>query len=291
MEHLAQHSLRGILYISTAVFILAISDAVVKWLVMGEMHPLQLLAVRTWITLLLFGFLLRSHGREKVISRRWKPQLARGLVGSMAPVFFFLALRNMPLAEATALFFCSTFIMVMLSAFFLHEKVGIHRWLAVFIGFSGILLITRPGTDLFRIEALYVVLAGLFYSIMVVSGRWLSRSDSTLSLVFYFNLALLIVSTVGLPWVWQPQPGQFWMATAVVAVLNFLAHLGIAQAFKTAPVAVIAPFEYSAMVWATLIGFLVWGDLPDMLSFIGIFIIIGSGVYIAVRERRAASLV
>jgi drug/metabolite transporter (DMT)-like permease len=286
VEPFGQHSLRGILYISSAVFILAISDALVKWLVMEDMHPLQLLAVRTWITLLLFGFLLRSHGRAKVVSRRWKPQLARGLVGSMAPVFFFLALRNMPLAEATALFFCSTFIMVILSAVFLNEKVGIHRWLAVVVGFSGILLITRPGTDLFRIEAIYVMLAGLFYSIMVVSGRWLSRSDSTLSLVFYFNLALLMVSTISLPWVWQPLANYFWVATAVVAVLNFLAHLGIAQAFKLAPVAVIAPFEYSAMVWATLLGFLIWGDLPDLAGFAGIIVIIGSGVYIAARERR-----
>jgi drug/metabolite transporter (DMT)-like permease len=130
------------------------------------------------------------------------------------------------------------------------------------------------------------MLAGLFYSIMVVSGRWLSRSDSTLSLVFYFNLALLMVSTISLPWVWQPLANYFWVATAVVAVLNFLAHLGIAQAFKLAPVAVIAPFEYSAMVWATLLGFLIWGDLPDLAGFAGIIVIIGSGVYIAARERR-----
>jgi drug/metabolite transporter (DMT)-like permease len=257
-----------------------------KWFVMEDLHPVQLLAVRTWITFTFFVIMLIGQHRKRVISQRWKPQLMRGLAGSLAPIFFFLSLRELPLAEATALFFCSTFFMVILSILFLHEQVGVHRWMAVVIGFSGILLITRPGTELFRIEALYAILASLFYSIMIVSGRWLSRTDSTLSLVFYFNLALLLVTGIALPWLWQAMDAWTWGAVAIMAILTFIAHVWIAQAFKSAPVAIIAPFEYSAMVWATLIGFLVWGDLPDAFSFTGIFIIIGSGLYIIAREQK-----
>ncbi len=286
MESDQQDNLRGIILISLAIFAISLSDAMMKWLVMDDTHPLQLLAIRSWITLGFFILLLRSHGDQPFVSQRWKPQLMRGLVGALAPIFFFLSLRALPLAEATALFFCSTFIMVMLSAVFLGEKVGVHRWAAVIVGFSGIILITRPGTELFRVEALYAIISSLFYAIMVVSGRWLSRTDSTLSLVFYFNLALLLIATLGLPWVWQSMDSQAWLATLIMAILTFLAHIGIARAFKTAPVAVIAPFEYSAMLWATLLGFLLWNDLPDWFSFAGIAVIISSGLYIIARENK-----
>lgn len=288
MESHSQSVMRGILLISLAVFLISLTDAMMKWLIMDDLHPVQLLAMRTWITLAFFLILLRRQGAARIVGTRWKPQLIRGLIGSLAPVFFFLSLRGLPLAEATALFFCSTFFMVMLSAIFLHEQVGGHRWIAVLFGFTGILLITRPGTELFRIEALYAVLASLSYSIMVVSGRWLTRSDSPLSLVFHFSLALLLVSGVALPWVWVEVTSRTWWIVLVMASLSFIAHLSIAQAFKEAPVSVVAPFEYSAMIWATLLGFAIWGDLPDIFSFFGMAIIVASGLYIVARERLRA---
>lgn len=265
--------------------VLSVMDAMVKWMVMQENHPVQLLAIRGWITLLFFSLLFVKKGPGNFTSPKWRPQLVRGLFGACAPILFFLALKTLPLAEATALFFSSTFMMTALSAWFLKEPVGFHRWFAVIIGFCGVLLITRPGAEAFRIEALYVFGASLAYSILIVSGRWLSRSDSALSLVFYFNLALVIVCTVPLLWLWQPMTVQIWLGTGSFAILAFLGHLGLAQAFKIAPVGIIAPFEYMAMVWATILGFLIWGDLPSTFSFGGMLVIIFSGIYILHREQ------
>lgn len=250
-------------------------------------HPVQLLAVRSWIIFIFFILIFYRRGIAVVRTTRWRSQLARGLIGTAAPILFFLSLKTLPLAEATALFFSSTFMMTALSSWVLKEPVGLHRWLAVVIGFCGVLLITQPGVETFQFEALYVFGASLAYSILIVSGRWLSQSDSALSLVFYFNLALIIICSTSVLWIWQPMDISIWWGTLGFAILSFLGHLGIAEAFKIAPVGLIAPFEYMALIWATLLGFIIWGDLPTSLTFAGIAVIIASGIYIHHREKLA----
>jgi len=266
---------------------MAVMDALAKWLILAGNHPVQLLAVRSWMTLAFFTYLLFYQSGTSIRTPHWGLHLIRGLIGACAPILFFLALKELPLAETTAVFFSASFIMTALSAWFLKEYVGAHRWLAVLVGFCGVLLITRPGAEAFRIEALFVFGASLAYSILVVSGRWLSRTDSVFSLVFYFNLAIAVVCTVPLPWIWQPMTMQTLFGVVVFAALALLGHFGIAQAFKVAPVGVVAPFEYMALIWATLLGFIIWGDLPAQISFLGMFIIISSGLYILHRERLA----
>lgn len=284
-HNLNNQTLKGIVLITLAILGLSVMDALVKWMVMQDNHPVQLLAVRGWIILLFFSLLIFQRGTVVVRTSSRRLHLIRGLIGACAPILFFLALKTLPLAEATALFFSSTFMMTGLSAWFLKEPVGFHRWTAVVIGFCGVLMITRPGAEAFRIEALYVFVASLAYAILVVSGRWLTRTDSALSLVFYFNLALVLICTAALPWIWQPMAPQIWLGIVGFAVLALLGHLGIAQAFKIAPIGVIAPFEYMALVWATLLGFLIWQDLPSAYSFAGMLVIIFSGIYILHRER------
>jgi drug/metabolite transporter (DMT)-like permease len=286
-----QQNLRGVAFITFAILIISLSDALVKWMVMGGAHPVQLLALRGWISLVFFLLFIRFRGINPLYSVRWKSHIGRGLIGAIAPILFFLSLKKLPLAEATALFFTSTLMMTILSGLFLKEPVGRHRWLAVLVGFCGVLLITRPGAEAFRIEALYVFGASLAYSILVVSGRYLSRTDSTAALVFYFNVALAIVCTLPMPWIWQPLPDEIWLGVCGFTLLALLGHFAIAQAFKIAPVGVIAPFEYLALVWATLLGFIIWNNLPKLLSFVGMIIIIVSGLYIFYRERRLQAAV
>lgn len=285
-----QQALRGVLYMSAAILALSVMDALAKWLVMGELHVFQLLAVRSLMILLVFLLINRVGDGGVIRSARWRVQLLRGMVGAGAPIFFFLSLKVLPLAEATALFFSSTFIMVGLSAWVLKEPVGLHRWLAVLIGFCGVLLITRPGAEVFRIEALYVLLASLSYAVLVVSGRWLSRTEAATSLVFYFNLGLLVVCMPVLPWFWMPMTGQALLAVAAFAGLALLGHIGIAQAFRLAPVGLIAPIEYSALIWATVLGALVFGDWPDGITFAGMAVILAAGVYLLHGERRRQQL-
>ncbi len=265
---------------------LSLMDAVVKWMVMQNHHPIQLLAIRSWMIVLFFVFLMAQRGPGLIKTSRWRSHLGRGLIGTATPILFFLSLKTLPLAEATALFFSTTFVMTALSSWFLKEPVGSHSWATVIIGFIGVLLITNPGSEAFRIEALYVFGASLSYSILIVSGRWLSQSDSVWPLVFYFNIALLLVCNPLPLWLWQPMATEIWLGIVAFAILALMGHFGVTLAFKLAPVGLIAPFEYLALVWATLLGYVIWNDLPNPTGFSGMAVIVSCGIYILWRERR-----
>lgn len=275
----------GIAFISVGIFFLSTMDALVKWLVTEDYHPVQLLAVRSWIILALFALILPWRGGLTVVrTPRWPVHFLRCSVGLCAPLFFFLALRTLPLAEAVALFFSSTFIMTAMSALILKEPVGVRRWSGVIVGFIGVLIVTRPGSAAFQFEAIYVLLSSVAYSTLLISARWLSRTESTTTMVFYFSLTICLWCTPLLAWLWQPMPTNIVIGMLVFALLAVIGHLALTHAFTLAPVSVIAPYEYSAMVWAVLYGFLIWGEVPDSMTIAGTLIIVASGLYIARRE-------
>ena len=281
--------LRGIAYIVAGFLAISLMDAVAKWRMMEGLPVVQLLAIRGWLTLPLLLLIEQLHGDSRLTTQRWGAQLLRGLLGGvLTPLLFFSGIKVLPLAEATALVFTSAFVMVVLSGVFLREPVGRHRGLAVAVGFAGVLLITRPGAEIFVLEAAFVLGASVSYAASNVIGRWLSATESTASLVFYLNLAMAVVMTLALPWYWQPLTGTDVIGLLGITVLGLLGHIGIVLAFKSTPVALIAPFEYSALIWATLLGVTVFGDLPDALSFGGMAVILGSGVYLMLCERNKA---
>lgn len=281
--------LRGIAYIVAGFLAISLMDAVAKWRIMEGLPVVQLLAIRGWLTLPLLLLIEQLHGDSRLTTQRWGAQLLRGLLGGvLTPLLFFSGIKVLPLAEATALVFTSAFVMVVLSGVFLREPVGRHRGLAVAVGFAGVLLITRPGAEIFVLEAAFVLGASVSYAASNVIGRWLSATESTASLVFYLNLAMAVVMTLALPWYWQPLTGTDVIGLLGITVLGLLGHIGIVLAFKSTPVALIAPFEYSALIWATLLGVTVFGDLPDSLSFGGMAVILGSGVYLMLCERNKA---
>ena len=275
----------GILLMLGGVFALAVMDALVKWLVNEEFNPVQLLAVRSWITLPIFILILQWRGGvSTVLTSRWPSHMLRCAIGMCAPLLFFFSLRTMPLADSVSLFFSAIFIMTALSALWLKEKVGLHRWGSIVVGFIGVLVITQPGSQAFRPEAIYVLLASLAYSVFILGGRWLSRTESTFSLVFYFQLTICLLCSPALFWLWQPMPTQIIVAMFVFAALAAIGHFSLTHAFKLAPVGVIAPYEYTAMVWAVIFGYLIWDDVPGIATVVGTVIIVASGLYIVHRE-------
>jgi len=286
---LSQHNpvLAGIALISIGMLAFSLMDALVKWLIGETYSPLQLLAVRSWISVPVFALLMqRSAGIGALRTTRLPAQLGRGLIGLATAGCFFYSLTTLPLADAVAISFASTFLMTALSALWLREYVGLHRWASVFAGFIGVLVITRPGTDAFRVEAIFALLSALCYALFILSGRRLSRTETTSSLVFYHNLTILIVCTVPLIWLWQPMPLAIIWAMLAFAALALLGHFAVTHAFRHAPVGTIAPFEYSALLWSILLGLLIWGDEPDLVTIVGMVIIVCSGLYILHRESR-----
>ena len=186
------------------------------------------------------------------------------------------------------IFFGATFIMTALSALLLGERVGPHRWGAVVIGFAGVYVAARPGGGVPAPEALYAVAASLCYALLMLGGRWMGRTEPVFRLVFYYNVGTALIASLFLPFEWTPMPSAHLSVLVAMAGLALAGHVLLTRAFSMAPVGVIAPFEYSAIVWAALIGFLVWGDVPADHVYLGAAIIVLSGVYVVRREAMLA---
>lgn len=279
--------LRGITLMVAGIFCLSAMDAGVRWLVQGGMPVIQLIALRGWILLGVMGvWIWRKAGISSLATRRPLHHLLRAVAGMGAPLAFFVALKTVPLAEATAVFFCSVFLLTIGSTIFFKERVGRHRWGAVIAGFTGVLLVTSPGGESFKPQILLVLLASVSYTVLILMGRWMSATETTFSLVFSFNLVMALGFSLVLPWFWAPiEPAQL-SVLLLVSSLALAGYFLLTSAFTSAPVAVVAPFEYSALAWASAFGYLLWDEVPAATTVSGIVVIVASGLYIAWREHR-----
>jgi drug/metabolite transporter (DMT)-like permease len=281
------NNLLGIGLMLLAMLLFVVMDALAKWLVSAEMSAIQLIAIRSWIIIPLILLMLAAKGEMNELATRhpWR-HILRGCFGFFAPLAFFTSLKSLPLADATVIFFSSTFMLTAASALFLKERVGIHRWSAVVVGFVGVIIAMNPrgGGDL---QAYLLVLAAtIIYAMIFVSGKHLSRHDSVISLVFSLQLGMGFMATLALPWVWVPVSLVELGQLAVLAVIALFAHYLFAAAFARADVSALAPFEYTALLWATGIGYLVWQDIPTREVWIGAAIIMACGLYVVHRESR-----
>ncbi len=279
---------QGILLMVAGIFCLSAMDATVRWLVLDGMSVVHLVAVRSWILLVAMTiWIWRRAGLAALTTKRPLHHAARAGIGMLAPLAFFVALKTIPLAEATAVFFCSVFLIIIGSTLFFGEQVGPHRWGAVVVGFAGVLVVTRPGADSFQPAILLVLAASGLYCALILMGRWLSSTDSTFSLVFFYNLGSAIGYTLVLPWFWQSMSATQFGVLLLVSALALAGHFLLTQAFAVGPVSVVAPYEYTALGWATLFGWIAWREVPAQTTVAGIGLILASGLYIAWRERLA----
>lgn len=279
------NNLLGIGLMILAMLLFAVMDGLAKWLVSAQMSAIQLIAIRSWIIIPLILLMLAAKGEINELATRhpWR-HVFRGCFGFFAPLAFFTSLKSLPLADATVIFFSSTFMLTAASALFLKERVGIHRWSAVMVGFGGVIIAMNPrgGGDLQAY--LLVLVATTIYAMIFVSGKHLSRNDSVISLVFSLQLGMGFMATLALPWVWVPISMVELGQLAVLAVIALFAHYLFAAAFARAEVSALAPFEYTALLWATGIGYLVWQDIPTREVWIGAAIIMACGLYVVHRE-------
>lgn len=285
MSRYQTNNLLGIGLMMLAMLLFEIMDAVAKWLVGAEMSAIQVIAVRSWFIVVLIPSILALRGELHELKTTMPLRhLLRGMAGFFAPFCFFTALGSLPLADATVVFFSATFILTASSALLLKEHVGVHRWSAVVIGFVGVVVAVDPrgGGDL---GAYGLVLAAtLVYSMIFITGKQLSRRDSVISLVFSLHLGMGIVASAALPWVWIPLDAVILGQLFLMALIALVAHYVFTLAFARAEVSALAPFEYTALVWATIIGYAVWRDIPALEVWLGAAIIIACGLYVIHRE-------
>ncbi len=280
-------NLPAILYMLAGIFTLSIMDAVAKWLVTADYSVFQILAIRGWIITTVFIAYHSYRGTLKSLrTSRIKDHIFRALIGFLAPFCFFTAIGQMPLADAVVIFFAAPFIMSALSFFLLKEKVGAHRIGSMVIGFIGVMIVMEPGKNGIHPAAIYAIIGCVAYSIINIMTRWMSNSEPPHRFVFYFNLGTAIIGSAFLPFVWKSMPLFDLAILFALAAIALSGHLLITKAFSTAPVSVIAPFEYSGLLWSTLLGFFVWGDFPAEHIWLGAVIILTSGLYLLHRENK-----
>lgn len=281
---------QAISLICLGVLCLVVNDTLAKWLT-AHYAPLQIVFLRHLLaTPLVAVIVMLAAGPGALRTRRLRPHALRGLFQVCGAIAFFLGLRSLPLAEATSLIFAAPIFITALSVPLLGEQVGWRRWAAVMVGFLGVLIIVRPGAAAFQSASLFVVAAALLYALMMISARWVDSRDSGWTMMFYVMLCPLVFSGLAVPFVWQMPQLAHLPYFLGMAVFGTVAMTLISQAFRLAPAAVVAPFDYTALIWASLFGWLVWGEIPSGWTYAGAAVIMASGVFIVCREtRRAAS--
>ncbi len=279
----------GLAYAGAGMLLMAIMDTIVKWL-SGNYPVSEILVFRNFFGLLpLLAALALTGGPQRLRSPQPVLMCLRGLFALGAGFMFFAALRSIPLADAFALAFTSPLFITALSVPVLSEKVGIHRWSAVILGFAGSLIILRPTGQSFDPAALLVIGAALCYAMVMLLTRKLAPRNSTLSMMIWTAVISLAVSGAVAPFEWvMPSWGDF----ALFAVMGLIGSAGMfmmGQAYRYAPAAVIAPLDYSVLLWGVLFGWLLWQELPDQFVWIGASVVALSGIYIVRRETRKST--
>ena len=277
-------------------------DVVMKNLSNAGYSVFQLLFLRTMFTLLfLQGALVLLRAPNPRRTYRLGAQLLRGVFLFTALTCYYIALSVMSLLDVVAIFFAAPLIATLLSAWLLRESVGTRRWLAISVGFLGALVMVRPGEDTVQLASLIAVAAAIFYASAVVLTRYLGSTDSAATTSYYTVLTYLCLSALGTvavegvdvvqggafaslslvrPWLDPSWSELGWLTAAGAAVAG--GFFCLSQAYRFAPVSVLAPFEFVALVWAGIVGFWAWGEVPTSQSLLGAVLIVASGVYVSV---------
>ncbi len=212
-------------------------------------------------------------------------QFFRSIFLFLSTVLFFYAISVLPLADSLTLMFFSPIIVTLLSAIFLKEKVGFKRWIAVFIGFLGALVVIRPGFNEINLATMAAMGAGISYALYIVSTRKLSFADSPLLTLIFTGLSGSIIISIIVPLVWVPLNFNQWLLLIGLAAVGTIGHLLLILSLNFAEASKLAPLGYFEIVSNILIGYVFFNDFPDKWIWIGLFFIISSGVYISLREN------
>ncbi|MBT3360746.1 MAG: DMT family transporter [Rhodospirillales bacterium] len=275
---------QGIGLIVLAIGLLSSLDAMVKWLT-GGFSLAQIVFFRNLFGLLPVFIIIQMQGGARAIrTRRPGFHIFRVFLILTIAFSFFWALSRMELADATALFFTVPLFITIMSVIVLGETVGMRRWIAVAAGFGGVLLVIRPGSGVFDLGAIGVLVASLGYAALMISNRAIRGKETPATLTFFTTTGCVLVTGCALPWVWVEPSAFEWGVMAAMGIFGGTGQILLIFAFQRAPAGVIAPFEYTTLIWATFYGFVIWGDLPDMQTVIGAAIIAAGGVYILYRE-------
>jgi len=269
-----------------ATILFAGSSALSKWLV--ATYPIgEMLFARAATSLVGASIvILPVTGLAVFRTKRLRDHMMRGVSQSCAQTFLVIAFSLMPLASAVAINFSAPLFATVASIVFLKETVGLVRWGALIIGFLGVLLVTSPGVDTFQTGSLFALANAILFGTVTVGVRGMTATESPETLTMYQMVLLTAVFTMALPFGWITPSLSDSVAMVINGLGNALGQYLWTRALHLAPTSAVVPFNYFSLVWAIILGFLVWGDVPSAALLAGSAIVVGSGMFLLWHESR-----
>ncbi|WP_349958323.1 DMT family transporter [Rhizobium sp. ZPR3] len=292
-----QNPLRGMTIMASAMILLPTMDAIAKYMASFEgMSPGQVTFYRFFFQLVcMLPMLLTVAGRSAFSAKRPWMNLLRGALHGAASLLFFAAVKYMPLADVFAIYFVEPFMLTALSALFLGDKVGWRRWLAIVIGFVGAMIVIQPSFEIFGLKALLPVACAFLFALYLFMNRAVGEADSPMTMqvmagvggTLFMSVTLLAGASAGIA-DFEPSLPTSTLGLILLLILGSIsgyAHMLVVRAFRLAPLSLLAPFQYFEIISATVLGYAIFGDFPNLSKWIGIAIIVSSGLFIIWRER------
>ena len=261
----------------------SIMDIIVKW---SEHYPLgQVLFFRGFFGVLFYFLIIpKERLRNFYYTKRAGLHFLRCFSGLIALVAIFIALRSLPLATVVSISFAAPIFTTIFSIFLLSEKVGIYRWLAVLIGFIGILIITEPGITSLNVFYIFPIIFCIGLSYVAITIRKLSTTEPVWLISLYFSISITILSLFSIPFGWVMPTNKDFFILAMIGIFGGVANLWLSQSYKYSEVSLVTPLKYLALVFAIIFGYLIWDEVPTIKGLFGATLVIFSTLIIFRRE-------
>ncbi len=281
----ADRPFRGIALILTSTVFLGVSDVTAKYL-STTLPSIEI----AWIRFLVFALVMvpaMLPGSPLYALRSERPglQAMRGIALLSSSLFFISGLRFLPIAEASATTFVAPLFVTALSIFFLGESVGVRRWLATAVGLMGVVIILRPGSSAFHLAAFFPIVSALAWACTLIMTRMMSGREHVLTTMTYSSIVGVCILSVLVPFVWVAPSWHDILFGILIGVASTAGQWIVVLAFRYADASVLAPFSYTQLLWVSILGFAIFGEVPDIWTVTGAVFIVASGLYTAHRER------
>ena len=273
----------GFLYMFMSICAFSIMDIIVKW---SEHYPLgQVLFFRGFFGIVFYFFIIpRERLHNFYFTKRPGLHFLRCFSGLIALVAIFIALRSLPLATVVSISFAAPIFTTIFSIFLLSEKVGVYRWLAVIVGFIGILVITEPGITSLNIYYIFPIIFCIGLSYVAITIRILSSTEPVWLISLYFSISITLSSIFSIPLGWIMPSAKDFLILAMIGIFGGVANLWLSQSYKYSEVSLVTPLKYLALVFAIIFGYLIWDEIPTIKSLFGAGLVIFSTLIIYRRE-------
>ena len=273
----------GFLYMFLSICGFSLMDVIVKWSVD---YPIgQILFFRGFFGIIFYFFIIpRDRLHNFYQTKRPGLHSLRCIAGLIAIVAIFIALRKLPLATVVSISFAAPIFTTIFSIFFLSEKVGIYRWLAVFVGFVGILIITEPGVSELNIYYIFPIIFCFGLSYVAITLRQLSSTEPVWLISLFFSIAITLLSFLTIPFGWVIPSFNHFVILSLIGIFGGVSNLWLSQSYKYSEVSLVTPLKYLTLVFAIIFGYFIWGEIPTIKTLVGALLVIISTLIIFRRE-------